>query len=96
MILFIYKTHYISFFMKAFKSYIDNNGRLAIPAKVRKKLHLNKGDEVNVKLSDSELIVSTYHSSIEKAKEILKKYGNPDLQNTLKTLRKQNLDDEEK
>lgn len=82
--------------MKTFKSYIDNNGRLAIPAKVRKKLHLNKGDEVTIKLSDSELIVSTYHSNIEKAREILKKYGNPDLQNTLKTLRKQNLDDEEK
>ena len=24
--------------MKALKSYIDNNGRLAIPAKIRKKL----------------------------------------------------------
>ena len=28
-------------------SYIDNNGRLAIPAKVRKKLHLNIGDKVS-------------------------------------------------
>ncbi len=38
--------------MKAFKSYIDNNGRLAIPAKVRKKLHLNIGDKVSVNYSD--------------------------------------------
>ena len=44
--------------MKALKSYIDNNGRLAIPAKIRKKLHLNIGDEVSIKYSDSELIVS--------------------------------------
>ena len=32
--------------MKALKSYIDNNGRLAIPDKIRRKLHLNVGDEV--------------------------------------------------
>lgn len=82
--------------MKAFKSYIDNNGRLAIPAKVRKKLHLNKGDEVTIKLSNDELVVSTYHSNIDKAREILNKYGNPDLQQSLKELRKQDLEDEEK
>jgi AbrB family looped-hinge helix DNA binding protein len=82
--------------MKALKSYIDSNGRLAIPSKIRKKLHLNKGDEVSLKYSDSELVVSTYHTNIEKVREVLKKYGNPDLQNTLKTLRKQNLDDQEK
>ena len=82
--------------MKAFKSYIDSNGRLAIPAKVRKKLHLNKGDEVTIKLSDSKLVVSTYHSNIERTREILKKYSNPDLQGSLKTLKKQDIEDEEK
>lgn len=82
--------------MKAFKSYIDSNGRLAIPAKIRKKLHINKGDEVTIKLSNSELVVSTYHSNIERAREILKKYGNPDLQSSLQSLRKQDIEDEEK
>jgi AbrB family looped-hinge helix DNA binding protein len=80
--------------MKAFKSYIDSNGRLAIPAKVRKKLHLNKGDEVTLKLTDSNLVISTYHSNIERTREILKKYDNPDLQESLKSLRKKDLENE--
>jgi AbrB family looped-hinge helix DNA binding protein len=80
--------------MKAFKSYIDNNGRLAIPAKVRKKLHLNIGDKVSVNYSDSELVVSTFHSNIDKARNILSKYGNLDLQNELKTMRKEDANKE--
>ncbi len=41
--------------MKAYKSYIDNNGKLAIPNKIRKYLHLKVGDEVTIKYSESEL-----------------------------------------
>ena len=78
--------------MKAFKSYIDNNGRLAIPAKVRKKLHLNIGDKVSVNYSDSELVVSTFHSNIEKARNILDKYKNIDLQKELKLMRTEDAD----
>ena len=80
--------------MKAFKSYIDNNGRLAIPAKVRKKLHLNIGDKVSVNYSDSELVVSTFHSNIEKARNILSKYGNLDLQEKLRIIRKEDSNKE--
>jgi AbrB family looped-hinge helix DNA binding protein len=78
--------------MKALKSYIDNNGRLAIPAKIRKKLHLNVGDEVSIKYSDSELVVSTFHSNIEKARNILDKYKNIDLQKELKLMRTEDAD----
>jgi len=80
--------------MKAFKTYIDNNGKLAIPAKIRKKLHLNIGDTVSVNYSDSELVVSTFHSNIEKARNILSKYGNLDLQQELQTMRKEDADKE--
>lgn len=73
--------------MKAFKSYIDNNGRLAIPAKVRKKLHINIGDEVSIKYQNDQLIVSTYHANIEKARNILSKYEHLDLQKELKAMR---------
>lgn len=47
--------------MIAQKSYIDNNGRLAIPAKARQKLKLKIDDEVLIKYNDSELIASTFH-----------------------------------
>jgi len=60
--------------MKEQQSYIDFNGRLAIPAKIRKKLKLNVGDKVSIKYNDSELIVSTFHSNIKKARNIIEKY----------------------
>lgn len=78
--------------MKLLKSYIDSNGRLAIPSKIRKKLHLNKGDEVSLKYSNSELIISTYRSNIEKARNILLKYSNLDLQKELTMMRKDDAD----
>jgi|GEM_PF-5176398 len=34
------------------KSYIDNNGRLVIPIKVRQKLKLKIGDKVTIKYND--------------------------------------------
>ncbi|MEY4463414.1 MAG: hypothetical protein RLZZ81_385 [Pseudomonadota bacterium] len=71
------------------KSYIDNNGRLAIPIKVREKLKLKIGDEVTIKYNDSELIVSTFHSNIEKARNILDKYKVIDLYKELKLMRKE-------
>ena len=71
------------------KSYIDNNGRLAIPIKVRQKLKLKIGDEVTIKYSDSELIVSTFHSNIERARNILDKYKNIDLHKELNLMRKE-------
>jgi AbrB family looped-hinge helix DNA binding protein len=72
--------------MEAIKSYIDKNGRLAIPAKIRKKLHLHSGDEVSLKYSDSELVVSTFYSNVEKARGILSKYK-INLQKELKLMR---------
>ncbi|HJD59877.1 MAG TPA: AbrB/MazE/SpoVT family DNA-binding domain-containing protein [Rickettsia endosymbiont of Omalisus fontisbellaquei] len=71
------------------KSYIDNNGRLAIPVKVRQKLKLKIGDKVTIKYSDSELIISTFHSNIEKARSILDKYKDIDLYRELKLIRKE-------
>ncbi|MCC8369223.1 MAG: AbrB/MazE/SpoVT family DNA-binding domain-containing protein [Rickettsia endosymbiont of Oxypoda opaca] len=75
--------------MIAQKSYIDNNGRLAIPAKVRQKLKLKIGDEVSIKYNDSELIVSTFHSNLEKARNILDKYKDIDLSGELRNMRKE-------
>ena len=75
--------------MKAFKSYIDSNGKLAIPAKVRKQLHLNIGDKVSISYSESEMIISTFHANIAKARDILAKYENLDLQKELKLMRQE-------
>ena len=75
--------------MKAQKSYIDMNGRLAIPAKIRQALKLKSGDEVSIRYNDSELIVSTFHANIEKARSILDKYNDIDLHKELNLVRKE-------
>jgi|GEM_PF-2328957 len=80
--------------MKTQKSYIDNNGRLAIPAKIRQKLKLKVGDEVSMKFNDSELIISSFSSNIEKARNILKKYKDIDLQRELKNMRNEDASKE--
>jgi AbrB family looped-hinge helix DNA binding protein len=73
--------------MKAQKSYIDSNGRLAIPAKIRQQLKLKAGDEVSIRYDNSELIVSTFCSNIEKARNILNKYQDINLQQELEFMR---------
>ena len=78
--------------MSTQKSYIDMNGRLAIPAKIRQKLKLKPGDEVTLKYSESELTVSSFLSNIEKARNILNKYGNIDLQAELKKMREEDAE----
>ncbi|PCJ27570.1 MAG: AbrB/MazE/SpoVT family DNA-binding domain-containing protein [Rickettsiales bacterium] len=57
-------------------------------SKVRKTLHLHNGDKVSIKYSDSELVVSTFHSNVEKARNILKNYKEIDFQQELKIMRK--------
>lgn len=73
--------------MTALKSYIDSSGRLAIPAKIRQKLKLKPGDEVSINYNDSQLIISSFHSNIEKVRNILNKYTDLDLQKELKIMR---------
>lgn len=77
--------------MTALKSYIDSNGRLAIPAKIRKKLQLKAGDEVSIKYKGFELIVSTFHTNIERARNILSKYKDIDLQKELEIMRSEDV-----
>ena len=60
--------------MKAFKSYIDNNGRLAIPAKIRKKMHLNKelDDALNSMTSEDWKLWAS--KGIKQTRRTMKKY----------------------
>ena len=75
--------------MSAQKSYIDRNGRLAIPAKMRQALKLKAGDEVSLQFDNDKLIVSTFYSNLEKARNILDKYKDINLSQELKLLRKE-------
>jgi len=76
------------------KSYIDINGKLAIPIKIRQKLKLKPGDEVSIKCSEHELIVTTFQAPLEKARSIIEKYTTSSLVDELKALRTEDADKE--
>lgn len=73
--------------MKALKSHIDNNGRLAIPVKLRKMLHLKNGDQVMISCVDNKLVITTYQEKLAEARAIIKKYSNLNLLEELKKMR---------
>ncbi len=69
------------------RSYIDINGKLAIPIKIRKQLNLKPGDEVSLKCYDHELRVVTFQVPLEKARNTIAKYTNRSLVGELKAMR---------
>ncbi len=69
--------------MLEFNTIISNNGRVVIPASIRKELQLKSGDELIVTLSDEKDII--FHSP----RQSLQK-----LQNIFKSKNKKNLVDE--
>ena len=71
------------------KSYIDINGKLAIPIKIRQKLKLKPGDEVSIKCTEYELIVTTVQAPLEKARNIVAKYTNKSPVNELEAMREE-------
>jgi AbrB family looped-hinge helix DNA binding protein len=52
------------------KSHIDTHGKLAIPIKIRKMLHLSPGDEVVIDCIDNKLIVTTFREKLAHARSI--------------------------
>jgi len=69
------------------KSYIDTHGKLAIPIKIRKMLHLSPGDEVVINCIDNKLIVTTFREKLAHARSIVKQYIKTSLTDELKKLR---------
>lgn len=60
--------------MEAIKYVIGKNGRLAIPAKITKKLGLKSGDEVLVSMAGGEIRIVPRNKSIQQAQEIVRRY----------------------
>ena len=50
------------------------NGRLVIPAKYRKALGLEEGDELIVRLDEGELHLSTRKLAFRRAQELVRRY----------------------
>ena len=56
---------------------INENGRMVIPASVRKALGINPGDEVVLRLEEDGLLITTLRHRIERAQRLVRKYVNP-------------------
>ncbi len=59
--------------MREFTATLGENGRLIIPALLRKTLELKPGDEVVVKLSaDNDIVIHSPKQSLRKIQELFK------------------------
>ena len=79
-----------------FRSRINENGRLVIPAEIRQALDIVPGDEVVLEMRDDELRITTQRRRIERAQRRAQKYvkGRRSLVNELLAERRQAAQDE--
>jgi AbrB family looped-hinge helix DNA binding protein len=56
---------------------IGEKGRIVIPASIRQQLGLKIGDEVELRVEDNELRVSTFEARLARTRERLKKFATP-------------------
>ena len=57
-----------------YKTQIAKGGRLVVPAKLRKALQLEVGDEVVLRLENSSLRLIPLHQAVSLAQDVVRKY----------------------
>jgi AbrB family looped-hinge helix DNA binding protein len=56
---------------------IEGKGRVVIPASFRSALGLKVGDEIDLRIEDNEIRISTLQSRLTKSRERLRKFVKP-------------------
>jgi len=56
---------------------VNENGRVVIPASIRKQLGIRIGDEVVLQIEDNELRITTLKHNIERAQRLVRKHVKP-------------------
>jgi AbrB family looped-hinge helix DNA binding protein len=56
---------------------VNENGRVVIPAAFRKRLGIRVGDQVELRVVDDELRISTLRRNMERAQRLIRKYVKP-------------------
>jgi AbrB family looped-hinge helix DNA binding protein len=75
--------------MELAKAALGDNGRIIIPATIRKKLNLKKGDYIIFKSDNDDIKLSNSKAALNEARELLKTYApDIDLLNELYKMRK--------
>ena len=60
--------------MFAYKTNIGENGRIIIPAKMRKEANLTVGQGIIINLQNGELKISSYEAKLKNIQETVKSY----------------------
>jgi len=60
--------------MLAYKTNIGENGRIIIPARIRKEANLSVGQGIIINLQNGELKISSYHTQLKNIQETVKSY----------------------
>ena len=58
---------------------VNENGRVVIPAAFRKHLGIRVGDQVELRIEDEELRISTLRRNIQRAQRLVRKHIDPDV-----------------
>jgi len=63
--------------MKEIRTRVNENGRIVIPAPLRRALGISAGDELVLRVEDDELRVTTLRRRIEHARRLVRRYIKP-------------------
>jgi AbrB family looped-hinge helix DNA binding protein len=77
------------------KVMIGQGGRVVIPANLRERLNMRVGDELNIRVEDNELRLSSLRSSIAKAQAVVQRcVKHKNLVEKLQEMRREEVADE--
>ncbi len=60
--------------MAEIRTHVDNNGRILIPAQIRKELHIKTGDVFVMRVVNGEIKMISLDTAIEAAQALVRKY----------------------
>jgi AbrB family looped-hinge helix DNA binding protein len=76
--------------MLEFRTKLESNGRVIIPAACRRQLHLEQGEELIMRIEDNELHLISLKHALKKAQSLTRKYAKKQsLVGLLKKMRKE-------
>ncbi len=61
--------------MDEVRTRVGEQGRIVLPAKYRRSLELQPGDEIVIRLEDDELRITAAHQAVARAKRLVRQYA---------------------
>lgn len=61
--------------MNEYKAVLGKDGRVAIPASIRKQLHFEPGEKLILRIKNHELSLISLKDSVKKAQSLVQKYS---------------------